>query len=401
MKLLSFEIVPSSELGGQELSMVDECVGLARRGHDVTLAYTYPGDLLERYEGAGVRTLHVRDIAIDSARRLRSVFSCVGTLFATAPVDADAVVINGYYVTPLGSAVSRVKRVPLVCHLRIFPPEAFSRQWKYGLRGVSRFVAVSRPVRDAWVAVGCEPDLVDVVHDGIDTEAFSPRRSRATVRQALGVPTDAFTVLYFGRLDKSKNLESLLRAFAGLALPPSRARLLIAGQPVDHASPAAGCAYIQGLRRLAGELGVGEAVHWLGVRKDIPDLLGASDASALFAYNEAFGRATVESLACGVPPVVTKHGGSAEIMTGELQSLTFDVEDVEAATRIFRSLHGLQGRDPGFAERARAHVVARFSKGAMVRDLEASLERAIAHGRVRRAGFDARRHARAPSTAPV
>ncbi|HET7457770.1 MAG TPA: glycosyltransferase [Gemmatimonadaceae bacterium] len=382
MRIFALDYEPASNRGGQELSLVDECVGLAARGHDVTLGYVLPGNLLARYEAAGVMTLRLSEIEMRPRARLRTAASAARSAMRAAATRPDVVCVNQYHDTLFGGAVAALARAPLVCHLRIVPPGGMCTQWRLGLPNVTRFIAASRTIADSWVALrGCDPSTIDVAHDGLDMDVYRPRpEDRAAVRAEIGVPDDAFLVLSAGRLDESKNLEGLLDAFALLRRDTPNAFLAIAGRPVSHASPEAGQAYADGLRAHAVSLGVADRVRWLGPRGDVPRLLSAADASALFSHFEALGRATFESLACGTPVVAPRNGGSVEILTGEFARWLFEPGHTQDAAALLASLVGWQDRDPALATRARRHAVEHFSISAKVDAVERSLARAVAIG---------------------
>ena len=238
MRILVLEHEPSSSRGGQEHSLVDECLGLRALGHQVTLAYETPGDLLERYRAAGVDTLRVPTLWLDKSAGLRGALALARAAWLGVRARPDAVIVNQYLDTLLGAAIARARRVPLVCHLRLFPPDIFSRQWRLGLREVTRFIAVSGAVKSAWIDRGCDPDSVGVVHDGIDLDRFRilPSEERLRVRRELGTTDDAHVLLFAGRIDPQKHLEAMLDTFARLVARVPSARLWIAGRPVVHRS---------------------------------------------------------------------------------------------------------------------------------------------------------------------
>ena len=68
-------------------------------------------------------------------------------------------------------------------------------------------------------------------------------------------------------------------------------------------------AFQRSLEALVGELGVREAVHFLGQRDDVPEVLRALDLSLLPSWEEPFGLVTVESMAVGTPPLVSARRG--------------------------------------------------------------------------------------------
>ena len=366
--------------------MLDQCVDLVQLGHDVTLGYIAPGDLLDRYHEGGVRTIRLGDYTVDRAAPVGSALRLTRGLARALAVPADVVVANAYHSTMFAGAVARARRLPLVCHLRLFPPIEFCGQWRIGARAVTRFIAVADAVARAWIARGFDAGAIDVVHDGVDMARFRPRpEQREALRRALAIPSDAFVVLYGGRLDRTKNIEALLRTFAALGLPAARARLLIAGRPVDHATPEAGAAYAESLRALASSLGIADAIQWLGSRPDMPELYAAADVSALFSRDpEPLARATYESLACGTPVIAWRDGGLPEVLTGEFARFLFDGARPEAPVELLRSLIGWRDRDPGFAQRARCHAQAGFSRESMSRGIEQSLRRAVSERRLRR-----------------
>ena len=365
--------------------MLDECVGLAGRGHEVTLGYTTAGDFLPRYAAAGVRTIELPRMILPTGQRFRGMREWISAVSQAARVPADVVCINQYHDTLFGSAVARLKRAPLACHLRLMPPDTFCGQWRLGLRGVTRFIAVSGAVKDAWVARGFDPEIVDVVHDGIDTERFRIHSDREGMRRALDVPTDAYLIAFAGRLDRQKRIETMLDTFARLRREVPEAYLAIAGRPVDHATPEAGVAYVESLKRHAESLGVAPAVRWLGVRSDVPEILACADVSILFTlYPEALARTTYESMACGTPALAQRDGGMAEVLTGEFARFAFDGDDLDGVVDRLLALRHWRRDDPAMATRLREHAVRHFSKEAMVTGIEASLARAMTTRPLRR-----------------
>lgn len=382
MRLLFLEWDLSSRLGGMELCMYEECVQLRHQGHEVHLGYHRPGDLSPLYEQAGVRLIRMAHYAPLRRRLLRDTAGIMGNLRRTVSIPLDAVVANAYQSTFFGALLAKAKGIPLLCHLRLNPPERPTAPTRLGLRSVDRFIAESTAVRDAWMETGVAPARIDVVHDGIDVQRFRPL-ARERLRDALGLTTEDFVILVAGRIDPVKNLEGVLRTFARVRLQLPRARLLVAGTPVSHDSPDAGWRYLQSLQALARNLGLADDVLWLGHRSDMPELYNAADVVTLFGLiPEPFGRVTCEALACGRPMVTACQGGSTDILTGEFARLMFVPGDEPQAARIICSLAGWQHHDPGFASRAREHVLRNFDLQGMGQRMAGALARAAdtAHG---------------------
>ena len=122
---------------------------------------------------------------------------------------------------------------------------------------------------------------------------------RGAKRQELNVSDDEFMLLLVGSNFRQKGGDRAITALAGLT-PETRAkaRLFFAG-----ADDPAFC------KKLAGKLGVGEQVTFLGARKDVPELLAASDVLLLPARNEAAGAVLTEAISAGVPAICSSDCG--------------------------------------------------------------------------------------------
>ena len=72
--------------------------------------------------------------------------------------------------------------------------------------------------------------------------------------------------------------------------------------------------FLRSLHGLVEQLDVDGAVHFLGPRDDVPGILRTVDLSLLPSVNEPFGRAIVESMAIGTPPLVSDVGSGPELV---------------------------------------------------------------------------------------
>jgi len=210
-----------------------------------------------------------------------------------------------------------------------------------------RLIVVSQVLADEVVADLPEVAAkVVVIPNAVDVDAFR-------VGEAAGrLPGE---LLFVGYRKESKGLDTLLRAFALVrrARPTTTLRL-IGGSPT--------AAIETGWRRLAMELGVGEAVHF-EPPGDRPAVAAAMARAALFVHpspRETFGVVAVEALAAGLPVVATDSGGVTEIMGPHPDRLgaIVPVGDPEAlAAAIEATLDRRHTLDP---LALRAAVTARF-----------------------------------------
>lgn len=377
MRLLVLENELTSARGGQELSLADVCEGLAARGHAVTVAFVSSGDLEARYRRICERLVPVRTYVIDRTRTMASIGEFVASLWAVRHSAPDVVYANQYLDSLFAAVTRRVAHVPFVCHLRLPPPEIIAGQYRIGLSQATRLIAISEQTRREWVARGCPADSIDVVHNGIDLDRFTPG-NRVAARATLGLGAADTVVTYAGRLHPAKGVDVLLDAFAAL-VAHRPARLLVAGTPAEMVGEdGRRREYLMELEARATARGIGAAVSWLGHVPDMVALLRASDVTVLpSVWSEPFGRVIIESMACGTPVVASRTGGTAEILTGEFERWLVTPGDPAALAAALDRAIDERATDPDVAMRARRHVIDGFSAGRMVEGVERSLRVAM------------------------
>jgi glycosyltransferase involved in cell wall biosynthesis len=116
------------------------------------------------------------------------------------------------------------------------------------------------------------------------------------------------------------------------------------------------------LERLITELGMGDSVKLLGVRRDIPELLARLDAFTFAVKpDEGLGVALVEAMAAGVPIVASDVGACREVLDGgDLGTLVVPA-DPGALARAIGRLRDHREAEAARIERARQKAVEVFS----------------------------------------
>ncbi len=174
----------------------------------------------------------------------------------------------------------------------------------------TRIIAVSAGMRDdilrSYPAI--EPELVHVIHNGIDTIKWQPRLD-ARLLQKFGIDSAKPTVTFVGRITRQKGLQYFLRAAE--ALPRDVQIVLCAGAP-DGPEIAAE------VKRLVSNLQTTRSsVVWIEEHLPQPELATILSHSSLFvcpSIYEPLGIVNLEAMACGVPVVGTATGGIPEVV---------------------------------------------------------------------------------------
>jgi len=206
---------------------------------------------------------------------------------------------------------------------------------------------------------GIPAEKIVVIHNGVDTSRFSPAASpgeRNGLRAGLGIPAEAFVVAIVAALRPEKNHDMFLRAASELR---GRGYLfLVVGEGGEE----------RRLKDLAAQLSLGDSVRFMGRRKDIPDILAASDLFVLCSHPvvETFPLSVLEAMSSGVPAVSTRVGSVETILEDGREGLLIEPGDERALAGAIRSLRedGTRRREMG--ARARSRVVERFSLDGMV-----------------------------------
>lgn len=156
----------------------------------------------------------------------------------------------------------------------------------------------------------------------VDLKRFSLAHKESTGQEAP-------VVTIIGRLTALKGHVYFLRAMVKVLRSMPYVRVRIVGD-----APAKDPGYRKELESLARHLGIGEAVEFLGHRKDIPELLAETDVLVMSSVvPESFGRVILEAQAAGVPVVATSVGGVVEIIDDERTGLLVLPKDIDTMSQ--------------------------------------------------------------------
>jgi glycosyltransferase involved in cell wall biosynthesis len=283
-----------------------EVVTTTANGEEQLPASTGDGD---RYDGVAVRY-------VQAAFPRRFFGARVRAPLTAALERADVCHIHGVWNVPewWASYLARGRKRPYVVSPRgMLQPQAVRRgRWRKSLayqlveranlRGAALLHATSELEADALRVLQLGVPIA-VVPNGVDLE--SAQGTSPGYRRQLGIPADAFVILYLGRMHRIKRLDLLADAFDELRNTHAAAHLVLAGHDEQG--------LITGLRR---RLSAHESsVHAIAAvtGRDKWALLRDADVTVLCSDSESFGMTVVESLAAGVPAVVTRTCPWSEI----------------------------------------------------------------------------------------
>jgi glycosyltransferase involved in cell wall biosynthesis len=355
--------------GGLEITIFQVGRELARRGRQVDLLFVKPGSFLPQYEDfcRSVAQVSTIDYWYPTGRRGRPLAMAKMVPAIVAATRRRPDVVYAHRIQSCGWAIPTglLVRSPVVCHEHGHSDHLSPNRIDFVNRHVDAYIMPSQYVADLWLDSGLDPAKVSVVHNGIDPAEYpiGGLVERSVQRKALGIPEDAFVAVYFGRLDREKGVDVLLRAWRRLGLDSAQARLLVVGSATALHLAAA---YRRELDELAGD-----GVQFLPNTDDVSGPLHAADVAVVpSVWGEAFGRTVVEALSTGRPVLASRVGGMPEILSGPLDRFLFECgNDLELAHRL-RAIMDWRRDEPALAEMGPNRVRQAFTLDRMVDSVE-------------------------------
>jgi len=168
-----------------------------------------------------------------------------------------------------------------------------------------------------------------VIANCIPTATYAnPRLSRGRWRAQEGFREDDFLFVCVARFARQKNHALLVKAFAQGPASRPNARLILVGDGVLRGE----------LETQVTSLGLAGRVRFLGLRSDIPEVLGASDVFVLSSDFEGNPLSVLEAMAAGLPTVSTAVGGVPSLVENGTSGLLVQHGDARGLSSAMESL---------------------------------------------------------------
>jgi glycosyltransferase involved in cell wall biosynthesis len=265
------------------------------------------------------------------------------------------------------NSVFMVRREHLASHAWLLRPKQLSHRLLYrvGARLVNGIIAVSDDTaRSFRQRVGEVGDRVVVVCNAVDTERYPASIDRGVLRAQLGFGPQHHVMTMVGTFKRQKGHTYLLDAFA-----------TVAGQLADLHILLVGDGELAGqVRARVTDLGLDGRVHLLATRRDVPELLAASDSFVLPSLWEGLPVALVEAMASGLPVIATDVSGTSQVMVAGETGWIVPPADADALAEAMIELVSDPARAAAMAQAAAARAAA-FSAQAQAEHLAALFRR--------------------------
>ncbi|MBD5300899.1 MAG: glycosyltransferase family 4 protein [Duncaniella sp.] len=269
---------------------------------------------------------------------------CAGVVART--VDFDIIHSHDWLTYPAGIHAKQVSGKPLVIHVHATEfdrsrgkpnPVVFGIE-KDGMTHADHIICVSNLTRDTVIHnYGIDPAKVTTVHNAVTP--LTPEQ--------LNVPEHKSkdkVVTFLGRITMQKGPEYFVEAAAKVLKNNPNVRFVMAGSGD----------MMDKMILLAAERGIADRFHFPGFQRgnQVYEMLKASDVYIMPSVSEPFGISPLEAMQMGVPSIISKQSGCAEILTNVIKTDYWDIDAMADAINSIVTYPAMyqQLREDGLAE---------------------------------------------------
>jgi glycosyltransferase involved in cell wall biosynthesis len=287
-------------------------------------------------------------------------------------------------VLPAAVVAARLEKVPTVVYAaEILRGERFRNAPRAVAAGLLRsVVARADAVICCSQAVAAQfsrrpTTIVQVIYPGVGSGFDAGNRNAFREAHALRDADPCLAVV--GNLTQGRGQDLVLKALPSLRHIFPHVRLMVAGPTLPRAPD---MRYERALKQLADELGVSEAVAFVGPTDRVADVYAASDIVVNpVRVEEALGRVALEALAAGRPVIATRRGAIPEVLRDGQDALLIDAEDPAAIAAAVRTLWADRALRERLVRTGRSRVAIEFDVKRSVDKFTTLIDEVLLHAR--------------------
>ncbi|MBI5669930.1 MAG: glycosyltransferase [Chloroflexi bacterium] len=342
LAILSVHTSPLAKLGGSKTGGMNVYVReiaqeLGRRGLAVDI-YTRRADsgwpVVDHSLGRNVRVIHItagaeQELGPDEVYPHLAQFTAGVLAFTTGDNTSYDLIYSHYWLSGLvAHALHEVWGIPFVQmfhtlgHMKnrilmnrgaSLPPDVRVHNETQIVGWANQIVAATaaEQAQLLWL-YRADRRKIAVIPPGVNADRFKPI-ARADARAQLGLPPERQLLLFVGRIEPLKGVDTVLQALARLGRQSPNlldtVRFAVIGGDLNNAE-------LTRLRQFSADLGLEDCVEFLGAKDQaqLPLYYAASLAVVMPSDYESFGMVALEAMACGTPVIASQVGGLAYLI---------------------------------------------------------------------------------------
>ncbi len=256
--------------------------------------------------------------------------------------------------------IARRMRVPRIAHLHYAPGPWLGQRSLDLLLSSPSVICVSDFIGHCLCKTGKPLGKLSVVNNPVFRDiALSEQdreQARGKLRSELSIPADAVVIGMVGALSERKGQKELIQAFARVAERLPKVHLVLVGGEDNEGDDFRSelVSVVQGLELIT-------RVHFLGQRKDVPQLLASFDIFAHPSYADACPLAVLEASCAVLPVVAWADGGVVEIVENGVTGLLAPTRNIQELAENLEKLGGNLDLAKEMGTAGRARVMSQFS----------------------------------------
>jgi glycosyltransferase involved in cell wall biosynthesis len=209
----------------------------------------------------------------------------------------------------------------------------------------------------------------EVIHNGIPYEEYLKPYPNA--KKNLGLPVDKLVVTMIGRINPGKGQLFFLEIAKRFLETYPQFHFLLVGDPFPGYEPIQ-----EEMKSVIQKNGLEESVTDLGFRKDIPEVLAATDIFVLPSIlPDSFPTVILEAMASGKPVIATRSGGAEEMVSEGETGFLIPIGDVEKGVEAIFQLVKDPAKIESFGEAGRQKVLNNYNLNTFKEKIEEHLWR--------------------------
>jgi glycosyltransferase involved in cell wall biosynthesis len=363
----------SDVFAGTERYMLDLGCALSDLGVEAMIACPTPSLLAERASAEGLTVIPVQKVGLVNRPAVKTLVE----MFQSGRLDIVHA-NNGRTMLASALAVRKARTGRFVATQHFLDPEhvghtgpkaaIFHAAHRWVSRHMAHCIAISEAVRDGVLRRGeASEQKVTTILNGIRPLDPHKLSSPQQIRAELGIDCETPLIVCAARLEREKDVRSLIAAMTEVKAAFPNVRCVIAGQGAQQEMLTAQIAEA----RLQG------TVQLLGFRTDAQALMQAGDVFVLPSLAEPFGLVILEAMSLGRPVIATDVGGPREIVEPGVTGLLVPPSDPPALAAAIRKLFVDRQATQMMGRRGQERFETRFTADRMAQDMLALYRRIL------------------------
>lgn len=361
-KLNIMLMIRNMEFGGAQVVVNQLINGLDRDKYNVGLC------ILTREDNSLLDEPYKLPVKIHKLNK-RSKFD-LGLLFKLKRLliyeRTDIVHTHGWTADVWSRLAARMAKVPVIISHSHTNQPGIKRSlifWNKIMAGFTdHFITVGEANRKVLTElIKIPPEKITIIRNVVDYERFNIKTDTAAKKRELGLEPDSKIISIIGRLHQAKGHEYFLEAAGIVTGRIPAVEFLIAGAGELE----------KDLRRKSRELGIEDKTHFLGGRKDIPEILAVTDVYVSSSLFEGLPLTLLEAMAAGKAIAATDIEGCRELIANGQSGFLTPPEDVRSQADIIIKLLENSDLRRQLGENARSIVQRGYTLKEMLKQIDA------------------------------